>query len=162
MAVPPRIAHSAYTFNRNSHFLKQSVAGLTDDEWVRRPNEHSNHLLWIVGHVAWARTIVLNRLQAPWETPWMDLYARGAKCIDSPDCPSPKIAMEAWEQSCDRLNTAIEGASEALLNTPAGEGPPSADGKLSGLVDTLAFHETYHVGQIAYLRCWLGYSGPMG
>jgi hypothetical protein len=35
-------------------------------------------------------------------------------------------------------------------------GPPSFDGKVSGLVAFLAFHETYHVGQVSYLKKWLG------
>jgi hypothetical protein len=26
----------------------------------------------------------------------------------------------------------------------------------------MAYHETYHVGQAAYLRCWLGHKGLMG
>jgi hypothetical protein len=157
-----RIAHAAHTFNQNARALKQSVDGLTDEEWLRRPNDRSNHLLWIVGHAAWARSMLLKRLEAPWAIPWMKLYARGAKCIDSPDGPSPGVAMEAWDLSCSKLKAAMEAASEELLDTPAEQGPPSADGKLSGIVDFFAFHETYHVGQIAYLRTWLGHIGAMG
>ncbi len=165
--IPPimlnsRIAHAAQSYNQNASFLRQSVAGLSDDEWLRRPNDHSNHLLWIVGHVAWARTMLLARLEAPWTTPWMALYARGKKCVEGPDCPSPSTAMEAWNESCTRLLAAMEAASEELLSTPATQGPPSADGMLSGIVDFLAFHETYHIGQIAYLRSWLGHAGAMG
>jgi hypothetical protein len=157
-----RIAHAAQSFSQNSSVLKRSVAGLTDDEWTRRPNDHSNHILWIVGHVAWTRATLLARLDAPWVTPWLGLYARGKKCEDGPDCPSPGLAMETWSESCSRLSAAMEAATDALLDTPVTQGPPSADGKLSGIVDFLAFHETYHVGQIAYLRSWLGRGGPMG
>lgn len=157
-----RIAHAAQSFNQNASVLKRSVDGLTDDDWIRRPNDHSNHMLWIVGHVAWTRTTLLARLGAPWVVPWLGLYARGKKCEDGPDCPSPQSAMEAWNESCSRLHAAMEAASQELLDTPATQGPPSADGKLSGIVDFLSFHETYHVGQIAYLRSWLGRGGPMG
>jgi DinB superfamily len=157
-----RIATAAHTFHQNSSFLRRAVDGLTDEEWVRRPNEHSNHLLWIVGHVAWARTMLLARLNAPWTESWMGLYGRGKKCEDGPDCPSPQSAMEAWDECCRRLHAAMEEASQELLDTPAVQGPPSADGKLSGIVDFLAFHETYHVGQLAYVRSWLGRGGPMG
>ncbi len=41
-------------------------------------------------------------------------------------------------------------------------GPPSADGKLSGTVNFMALHETYHVGQVAYVRSFLGHAGVMG
>jgi hypothetical protein len=30
------------------------------------------------------------------------------------------------------------------------------------MVDFMAYHETYHVGQLAYLRAWLGKPGAMG
>jgi hypothetical protein len=56
----------------------------------------------------------------------------------------------------------MEAASEETLNVPVTQGPPTADGKLSGVVHFLAFHETYHVGQAAYVRSWLGHSGIMG
>ncbi len=71
--------------------------------------------------------------------------------------------MEAWDETCGRLNTALEAASEELLDTPAPQpGPPSADGKLSGTVNFMALHETYHVGQVAYVRSCLGHAGVMG
>lgn len=162
MPISTRIAVAAHSFNQNASFLKQAIDGLADDEWLRRPNEHSNHMLWIVGHIAWARTMLLTRLQAPWTTPWMALYARGAQCVDSPECPGPTAALDAWGETCTRLNAAMDAASDDLLDTPATQGPPSQDGKLSGIVHFLAFHETYHVGQTAYLRAWLGHTGPMG
>ena len=42
------------------------------------------------------------------------------------------------------------------------KGPPSADGKISGVINFLAIHETYHVGQVSYLRSWMGHKGVMG
>jgi hypothetical protein len=38
----------------------------------------------------------------------------------------------------------------------------SFDGKIGGLIAFLAFHETYHVGQLSYLRKWLGYGQLVG
>ena len=93
----------------------------------------------------------------------MRLYARGEKCVDCPDAPKPKEVLEAWDESCARLNKAMEAASEELLDTPAARpGPPSADGKLSGTINFMVLHETYHVGQAAYIRSWLGKKSVMG
>ena len=41
-------------------------------------------------------------------------------------------------------------------------GPPSPDGKVSGMIRFLVYHETYHVAQAANLRCWLGHKKMMG
>ena len=107
--------------------------------------------------------MLLRRLGAEWTNDWLHLYARGAKCIDTPECPSPKVALEAWHETCPRLNAALEAAPEGLLDMPApSPGPPSADGKISGTVNFMAYHETYHIGQVAYLGSWLGHKGAMG
>jgi uncharacterized damage-inducible protein DinB len=162
MPISSKIATAANGFHQNATFLKQAIDGLTDEEWVRRPNEHTNHMQWIVCHVAWARTNLLKRLGAEWTTPWISLYGRGAKCVDSPDCPSPKAALEAWNETCTRLTAALDSVTDESLDVPVTQGPPTADGKLSGVIHFLAYHETYHVGQAAYVRCWLGHSRVMG
>lgn len=163
MALSPLLTVASQNFNTNSTFLKQGLQGLNDEDWCKQPNEHCNSILWIVGHVTWARAMVLARLGDKWTLPWMPLYARGSKCVDSPDAPSPKALMEAWDESGTRLKTAMENASEDLLNSPAPQpGPPSADGKLTGTINFMALHETYHVGQAAYIRSFLGKPGVMG
>jgi uncharacterized damage-inducible protein DinB len=70
--------------------------------------------------------------------------------------------MGAWSESSARLKAAMESASAELLATPVTQGPPSADGKLSGVVNFMAYHETYHLGQLAYVRSLLGHPGAMG
>jgi uncharacterized damage-inducible protein DinB len=163
MPLSPRLEVASQSFNTNSSFLQQGVAGLDDEDWLKRPNDHTNHLLWIVGHITWARSMVLARLGDKWTLPWMRLYARGEKCVECPDAPSPKAVMQAWDESCGRLNKAMESATEELLDTPATKpGPPSADGKLTGIVNFMALHETYHLGQCAYIRSLLGKPGVMG
>jgi len=163
MPVSPRLAVASQSFNLNANFLKQTLAGLNADDWCRRPNDHTNNLCWLVGHLAWSRTMALVRLGQKWTTPWMPMYARGTKCVDSPDSPTSQELLEAWEETCGRLKTALESASEELLDTPAAQpGPPSADGKLCGTINFMALHETYHVGQAAYVRSWLGHAGVMG
>ena len=59
------------------------------------PNEKTNHIAWIVGHVIWARKQLLGRLGTEWSQPWLDLFARGAKCDDSAAYPSPDALMDA-------------------------------------------------------------------
>ena len=56
MPISKRIAIASQSFNHNARFLKGTIDGLTDDEWLRRPCDRSNHMLWIVGHMAWSRT----------------------------------------------------------------------------------------------------------
>lgn len=163
MPIPAAISHAAEEFRYNSHFAADFVKDLTPEEWVKRPEGAANHIAWIVGHVIWARTAVLTRLGATWSAPWIGLFARGAKVDDSAAYPSPDTLMAAWHEVSDAMKLAFENASDELVARPAPQpGPPSADGKLSGTIRFLAWHETYHVGQISYVRSLLGKKSLMG
>ncbi|HVC46930.1 MAG TPA: hypothetical protein VND90_06755 [Terracidiphilus sp.] len=63
-----------------------------------------------------------------------------------------------------RLHTAVaaalESASAEALSRPAN--PPSIDGTFGGMVDFLAMHETYHIGQLSYACRWLGLDRVFG
>jgi uncharacterized damage-inducible protein DinB len=162
MSVPSSIASAAVSFNQNATFLKKNLEGLADEEWTRKPEGAVNDLLWIVGHVCWARGAILKRLGEDWSKPWFALFGRGAKAGDAVAYPTPQEAIAAWDESSARLKTAMESVSPEVLAAPATSGPPSADGKVSGIVNFLAYHETYHIGQASYLRGWLGHPGIMG
>jgi uncharacterized damage-inducible protein DinB len=162
MPVPSSIAAAAVSFKYNADFLKKNLEGLTDEEWVRRPDGCANHILWIVGHVTWARSALLKRLGEDWSKPWFAHFGRGAKVDDSVTYPTPEEAILAWDESCALLSAAMESVSEEALAVASTQGPPSADGKVSGVVNFLAYHETYHIGQASYLRGWLGHPGVMG
>jgi len=162
MPVPTVIATAAENYRFNSDFLTKMVSDLSPEEWLRRPDEKLNHIAWIVGHVIWARKAVLGRLGTEWSQPWLSSFARGVKCNDVATFPSPDTLMEGWREVSGVLATALDGASEEVLSQPSTQGPPSADGKISGVVNFLAIHETYHVGQASYLRSWMGRKGLMG
>jgi hypothetical protein len=163
MPVAPQIVSAATSFDRNRSMLQKSFSGLTPEEWAKRPNEHCNNILWIAGHIVWARSMALKFLQTPqWTLPWLDLCARGAKLDGATQFPSPDEVLGAFADVTKSLTAGLEGATEEMVNAPAPPNAPPGDGKVSGVINFLAYHETYHVGQVAYLRCWLGHAGPQG
>ncbi|MGB7267052.1 MAG: DinB family protein [Terracidiphilus sp.] len=161
MPVPAVIATAAENYRFNSDFLTKMVGDLSPEEWLRHPEGNPNHIAWIVGHVVWTRRAVLSRLSTDWTLPWLDHFARG-KQFDDATCPSRDTLFDGWREASGVLATALDNASEEALAQPSVKGPPSADGKISGVVNFLAVHETYHIGQASYLRGWLGHKGLMG
>jgi uncharacterized damage-inducible protein DinB len=162
MAVPTVIATAGQNYKFNSGFLVKAVEDLSPEEWLTSPKENMNHIAWIVGHVIWTRKALLGRLGTEWDQPWLGLFARGTKLDKTTEYPSPDTLLNAWRESSSVLETALESVSEEALSQPATKGPPSLDGKVSGIVNFLAVHETYHIGQASYLRAWLGHKGLMG
>jgi uncharacterized damage-inducible protein DinB len=163
MPVPAAIAHAAEEFRYNNNFTVNFVKDLSPEEWLKRPEGAANHVAWIVGHIIWARTAVLSRLGSKWSAPWLGMFARGEKVDDTAAYPSHDTLMAAWEEVSTALTAALEGATDEIVDRPAPQpGPPSADGKLSGTIRFLSWHESYHVGQISYVRGLLGRRGLMG
>jgi hypothetical protein len=156
MPVPSQINVAAHAFRQNNALLAKSIDGLTPEEWLSSPKETSNPPLWIVGHLVWARSMALKFLGTKWERPWLPLFARGAKLQAGSELPTHEEVMLGWQEVTASLTTALEDASDEVLAGAAPEKSPSFDGKISGMVNFLAFHEAYHVGQAAYLRCWMG------
>ena len=162
MPTVSQLSNAAFCFQLNNRMLKKGFDGLSHEDWLRRPSESSNHLLWIMGHAIWARGNALRFLGTEWSLPWLPLFARGAKLDDSAEYPTPEQVMLAWQDVSAHLTAALEQVSEDVLSAPSPEGIPSADGKVSGLMDFFAYHDAYHLGQVAYLRCWLGHGGIAG
>jgi hypothetical protein len=162
MPVPIAIAGAAGEFAHNTSFLQKVVVGLTPEQWLVRPNDHSNHITWIVGHVIWSRQALISRVGGKWSCPGIDVFARSAKLDASGSYPSSEALLALWRDSATALDAALSDLTPEALAAPAPPGPPSPDGKVSGFIAVLAWHETYHLGQIAYLRSWLGLSGIFG
>jgi uncharacterized damage-inducible protein DinB len=163
MPVAASVAQAAENYRFNEGFVLNTVKDLSPEEWLKRPTASTNHVAWIVGHVIWSRKMVLARLGSQWSAPWLGLFARGEKVDDTAAYPSPDTMMDAWREVSGVLTAALENASDEALAAAAGQpGPPSADGKLSGVIRFMAWHETYHVGQIGYVRIMLGHKGLMG
>lgn len=161
MPVPAVIATAAENYRFNYDLLVKTVKDLSPEEWLSRPGDRGNHIAWLVGHVTWTRGRLLSRLGTTWSQPWLDLFARGSKIEDANQYPAPEKLLDGWHEVSGVLTDALGNAPEELLAQPVTQGLPSTDGKLSGIVNFLAIHETQHMGQIIYLRCWLGNKGPM-
>lgn len=162
MPIANEIATAAHKYRGNQALLAKSIEGLTVEEWQSRPNDTSNSMLWIVGHVVWARSMALKLLGSSWNRPWLPQFARGSKLDEPTEYPSPDEVVLGLKDAESCLTAAMEEASAEVLGAATPEKSPSFDGKVGGMVSFLAFHEAYHVGQAAYLRRWLGHEGVIG
>jgi uncharacterized damage-inducible protein DinB len=162
MPVFPSIASAAYSFTTSEGLFNKSFEGLSAEEWQRRPNASSNHMLWVAGHVIWARAAVLGMLGQPWTQPWFHLFTRGSKTVGADEYPSAGEILSSFAEVSTRLTAALDAATDEALSAPAPERIPSADKTLAGTILFLAHHDAYHLGQAAYIRAWLGHGGIVG
>jgi uncharacterized damage-inducible protein DinB len=147
-------------FKTNTDLVKKATEEIRPDEWFLRPGDVSNHLMWIAGHLVVSRGGVLKALGSEWSTPWSSLFVRGAKPAPQDQYPGVEEIRKAWIEVSDKLSASLASVPADLLAKPHDK--PTFDGKVGGYVAFLAFHETYHVGQVSYLRKWLGYGQIVG
>ena len=155
-------AHVAGMFKANTDIVNKAIADVATEDWFRKPGDDSNHLLWVMGHLIVHRGKTLQYLGADWDAPWASLFARGTERIADAEYPSAGEMRRAWSQVSADLSAALRNASSETLAAAAPPGPLSFDGKLGGTVAFFAFHDTYHTGQVSYLRKWLGYGQTIG
>jgi uncharacterized damage-inducible protein DinB len=148
--------------DRNAQLFEKVTTAVPTELWLSRPGDSSNHLTWITGHVVVHRARISKLLGSTWSAPWEALFVRGAALEESAKYPSPSELQQAWKQVSEGLATSLSNASPETLSKPLNNPSPSLDGTVGGLVAFLCFHETYHVGQMGFLKKLLGCGQTVG
>lgn len=160
----PVVAPIATIFAINEGFVLPALEGLTDEELWRAPTGRNNAILWIAGHVVQTRANILQLLGEPVDTGWGTVFDRGAPPAmveDARRYPSRGDIAKAMGELTPRLHAKLASLDEPSLAAPARLRVPGTN----TVADELAFfalHESYHVGQLAYVRKGLGYPGMAG
>ena len=149
-------------FKANTDIVSKAIADVATEDWFRKPSDDSNHLMWVMGHLVVHRGLTLKILGGQWDASWAPLFARGAARVADDQYPSSEELKTAWQQVSADLVPAVRNAPADLLAIPSAAGAPSFDGKVSGNIALLAYHDAYHAGQVGYLRKWLGYGQTVG
>jgi uncharacterized damage-inducible protein DinB len=152
----------ASMFKANSQIFEKATQGVPAEEWLTRPGDGSNHLAWIAGHVVVHRAMVGKILGLQWSAPWEQLFARGAQLVEPQRYPDAAEIRRSFQELSEKVATALPNASEEMLKKPVEKGKPSLDGTVGGTIALLCLHESFHVGQMSYVRKWLGHGQTVG
>jgi uncharacterized damage-inducible protein DinB len=149
-------------FRTNTDIINKAIADVRTEDWFRTPGDDSNHMMWLLGHVVVHRGQVLKVLGVDWKSLWASLFAPGSQRVDEAEYPTVDEMRAAWDEISEQLKTALREPAPEVLTKTAPQGAPSFDKTMSGTVAFYAFHDTYHTGQVSFLRKWLGYGQTIG
>ena len=165
MAIEP----IALIFKLNNGLVARTLEGLSDDEVWRRPDASSpgraegrNPIAWLVGHVAVSRGSLLAELGHPFDPGLGKGFTRGSGLADRSAYPSRAAIEEAWTATHARMRDAFAALTDEWLSRPSTGYPLPGAKTMGDRLGFLAFHESYHVGQMAYIRRLLGHTGVAG
>jgi uncharacterized protein YndB with AHSA1/START domain/uncharacterized damage-inducible protein DinB len=158
----PAVAPLALIFRVNDSLAERTLDKITDEELWRRPTDRSNPMLWILGHMVNTRAQMLAMFGEPFDPGWGDVFNRGAGLGDAVGYPAREAVQAVSKDVNARLYARLGALTDTELARPATRSPNPA---VKTIVDQIAFmvmHDTYHVGQLAYVRKALGHPGVVG
>jgi len=149
------IYHSEIIFNLNKRLFLNALEGITEEQAKERISDHNNPVSWLAAHTVWARYNILAMLGKPAKNPYDGLF-EGFKPFDSAtDYGTLAKAKEEWKKASELLKEALATVTEEHLAADCPLKSPIGDFTFGGTVTFLAQHESYDIGQIAFLKKYL-------
>ena len=149
-------------FHTNDQLFHRALDGIDREHLLQRPHDGSNSLIWIAGHATTSRASLTKMLGESVENPWSELFKRGATIDSNVSYPEIQEIVSLWEDVTEKLMTRLKALTDEELAQPATFPVPAGDKTQRSAIVFLNYHETYHIGQMAYLRKWLGHSQLVG
>lgn len=153
--MTPEARTYADLYTMNYRAVRALCRDVSEDEARRRPDGRQNPMLWITGHITTYRGELVKILGGdPGEAaPMRSTFGKDVRSDENawPALSAVVAALTAaHERLVERITTLGAAAFDSMVDTPAGS-------RLPALL-FLHFHESYHVGQLGYVRTWLGKS----
>lgn len=146
-----------------SWLMDTYTEGLTNDESLK-PSATGNTINWLVGHLADARNGVTALLKGEplWPREELARYVRGSSPLTSGDALPLEDLLARYRRSTAPLAEAIAAVTPEKLAEKSPVSPTgNPDETIGTLLSVIAFHESYHLGQIGLLRRQVGKPGIM-
>jgi hypothetical protein len=152
----PGLTPVAQQFRETTRLYVRALDGVTRDALLTRPGPRSNPLIWVAGHLVQQRTRLLGALGPARQIPWDDLFGTGSMIGDLQRYPGIGELDAVWRSATEELLRRLETMTASSLFAPPPDWLRTQDGTLLGALSFAAMHEAYHVGQMGFLRKWLG------
>lgn len=155
--MTPAMQTVSNTFGLGDRLFHEGVATLGDDEARRAVVDNTNPAVWLAGHLLNSRKYLLelfgeNR-ELPWESKFRDKYD------PSTEYPAMSELASAWTDISESLRSRMAQASESDFSREIDWELPNGDKTVRGALLFYAYHEAWHLGQIAYARKGMGKEG---
>jgi hypothetical protein len=148
----PRIKLSVELYTLNEYLALKALKEAKPETLDDRPLDKANSFAWIFGHITGSRFQVAKMIGLDKEFKWGDLYDMGAGVKDAAAYPSLDDLTGAYKEISAALNSRFEELTDADLDGEPAFKIPGIEESAAGMISFMAFHESYHIGQLAYLQ----------
>ena len=151
----------ANTFAFNSRFLEMLVGDFTPANWLVR-DAVGHDPRWLLGHITSIRHRLVGMVGLPPITAgWEGAFARGTLPKDLPEDIDPAAIYRSFQEAGQVLAGRWPTLTSADLEKPLGRTMPDGSTTIGPAIRFLAWHETYHLGQLGIFRRLAGKAGAV-
>lgn len=155
-ATSPMLTTLLGQFDLQTRLFKNATEGISDAHASKKPNEHTNHIAWLAGHVVSTRFMLANMLGVPAKEPFPALFENGKGLDPKVAYPSMNDLRKDWETISASMHNALKKISEDQLYAELPKGLPMGK-RMIDFIGFIAHHEGYTIGQLGFLRRFHGY-----
>lgn len=155
----PTLTAIAHLSALNARMIDRCVGDFLPADWlVRDPAGHDAR--WIAGHlVVYRRRLVAMMGLPPLSDAWDTAFQKGSTPNGVPTDLDGLQIVRAFHEAHAAMLPRWEALTEADLARPLGRTLPDGGDTIGAGLRFLAWHETYHLGQLGLLRRLVGKPG---
>ena len=147
-----KMTYIANLYKVNTGLVIKALEMSNASEHHTRIGDKANSFHWIAGHLTASRFTVANMLGLNEQFPNDELFSFGSEPKDPSAYQSIDEIKQAWGEIAEKLLARLEEVTDADLDGEAPFEVPGVPKKIGDLVSFLQLHESYHVGQLAYIN----------
>ena len=147
--MDPRITSVAAIFELNTDLLLNCLDGLSQGDAQRRLDGGGNSIIFLAAHLADTRHF-------PLANPLSRYLADAQSIEDIGEWPTLDEVRRTWLAVSARLSEVLDTLESGALERTGAHRFPVGDSSPLGMLAFLAQHDSYHVGQAAFIRRQLG------
>jgi uncharacterized damage-inducible protein DinB len=151
-----RVVPLAMLYQLNTDLLLNCLEGLSDREAQTRLEAGGNSVTFLAAHLTDSRHFLVARLEQPLSNPLARYLADVRSIDDITEWPSLDEVRTEWLRISAHLQTVLSDLSGDELAEPNVHRFPVEDTSRLGMIAFLVQHDSYHLGQVAFLRRQLG------
>lgn len=158
--MDPQVAPLAAIYELNTDLLLNCLEGLSDAEAQRRLEAGGNSVTFLAAHLTDSRHFLVARLGRPLANPLARYLADVRSIDDIKEWPTLDEIRSAWLGVSAHLLAVLAELTPAELAEINVHRFPLDDTSRLGMLAYLVEHDSYHLGQVGFIRRQLG-KAPM-
>ncbi len=158
MTTLTNLAPLADLYRLNTRLVLNCLDGLSDDDATARVTPATNNIAFLAVHLTDVRFFLAKMLGRELENPLAAAFSEVKSIEEVTSFPAIDELRLLWTDVSKQVMDCLKTAKPELLRSKAPHRFPVSDSSILGTVAFLVQHESYHLGQLAFLRKALGHA----